>query len=681
MPDEIHLGGNPAEARRVLAQLARRLESGWSIRGVRAGASASGGFVLDLEEGESVDPGSRAPEAAWGVAKDPGARPLRVLCLHGVNHLEDHAPSEGPWVEAIGTALRELGAPAPEVRWVRYNDLFRNADLNAAEVASAMVKLGAASVWHGLGDWFGVRATRGGRSLNDTLRWTAGMVVQWSENEALRARLRSVLRQALTARGWRPDLLLAHSLGSLIAYDTLARPANAGLCEGLTLVTFGSQIGHPSLRALFGGRIVPIPRLRRWYHLYNRNDHAFTAPLAVRFPSEDVARFHQCDCQFDLPDDALNHDATAYLAHRETRLTLWWHAAVEVAGAKARAHGALTRLPSGSKSVLPVARRAVARRFERALLVGISRYPQPESCLEGCVNDVFLMSELLQRRGFRAENVRVLLDERATAASIRDRLEWLLDGSDDQQDRVFYFAGHGAQIPGYGAHEVVDRRDECLVPYDFDWNDRRSAITDDWFAELYSQLPAGTRFLTLFDCCHSGGMTRQGGNRARGLIPPDDIRHRLLQWSGGGEGFTERRLGDVSLARERRRRKDLYGEQGDLRGLGRAVGIRLAPREFRRAKREFGHFGPYMPVILEACQEHELANEVRVGARSHGAFTWCLGEVLRQWPAGRALTWAALAERVAEALRERGYRQTPALVCPTQMRDMPVPWKPERRRR
>src|SRR5678815_3221578 len=89
--------------------------------------------------------------------------------------------------------------------------------------------------------------------------------------------------------------------------------------------------------------------------------------------------------------------------------------------------------------------------------------------------------------------------------------------------RDSYYSGHGAQIPGYGVGEKVDRKDECLVPHDFDWS-REHAVTDDQFYDLYSQLPYDTRFLTIFDCCHSGGMTRDGAARVRGLTPPDDIR-------------------------------------------------------------------------------------------------------------------------------------------------------------
>jgi len=54
----------------------------------------------------------------------------------------------------------------------------------------------------------------------------------------------------------------------------------------------------------------------------------------------------------------------------------------------------------------------------------------------------------LQERGFAAEDIRVVRNDRATAQAIRDRLEWLLDGAEDGMERVFFLQRHGAQMPG-----------------------------------------------------------------------------------------------------------------------------------------------------------------------------------------------------------------------------------------
>jgi len=118
----------------------------------------------------------------------------------------------------------------------------------------------------------------------------------------------------------------------------------------------------------------------------------------------------------------------------------------------------------------------------------INEYPNPKQNLEGCVNDVFLMSALLQGSGFKAEEIRVVLNDRATRDGVRERLEWLLDDTKKGDVRFFYYSGHGAQLPAHGMGDYVDQLDETLVLHDFDWTPAH-AFTDDDFYALYSQLP------------------------------------------------------------------------------------------------------------------------------------------------------------------------------------------------
>ena len=287
------------------------------------------------------------------------------------------------------------------------------------------------------------------------------------------------------------------------------------------------------------------------------------------------------------------------------------------------------------------------------------------------MNDVFLMSELLQESGFAAEDIRVVLNERATAAGILERLEWLLEGAEDGQDRVFYYSGHGAQIAGYGVGEKVDRKDECLVTYDFDWS-RDHCITDDQFYDLYSQLPYDTRFLAIFDCCHSGGLTRDGAVRVRGLSPPDDIRHRELRWEPGEKMWVQR---DFKRVEDRKKRPDLFGEGGDVNRLGRSVELRADGARFDEARKAYDHRGPFMPIIFQACEEKQYSYEYRHGVQSFGAFTYSLSVILRDPGTKRKrLTWSELIKLAGKKLADLQYDQTPCLVCPSPFKNRPIPW-------
>jgi hypothetical protein len=281
------------------------------------------------------------------------------------------------------------------------------------------------------------------------------------------------------------------------------------------------------------------------------------------------------------------------------------------------------------------------------------------------------------------------LNERATARGILERLEWLLDGTEDGQDRVFYYSGHGAQIPGYGVGEKVDRKDECLVAHDFDWS-REHAVTDDQFYDLYSQLPYKANFLAVFDCCHSGGMTRDGAARVRGLTPPDDIRHRELKWNTEHEMWVPRDFGEASdeakallderagiglSAAKRRSRQARFGSEGDVRKLCVCAPLRGRKRDFEVACKEYHHKGPFMPIIFQACQEKQYSYEYRHGVQSYGAFTYSLGQILRSSKNPRRKpTWTELLTAITRKLEDLHYDQTPALVCPSSLKNQKIPW-------
>jgi len=83
---------------------------------------------------------------------------------------------------------------------------------------------------------------------------------------------------------------------------------------------------------------------------------------------------------------------------------------------------------------------------KRALLVGVNRYDKESQNLQGCVNDVRGMQELLTTRfGFPAENIRVLLDDQATKKGILEAFQsWLIDRAAQAMSRCS--AGRGMAI-------------------------------------------------------------------------------------------------------------------------------------------------------------------------------------------------------------------------------------------
>ncbi len=584
----------------------------------------------------------------------------KVLCVHGVGGHPKGGEWQALWTKALEKSLNRLGKDADlDVSFFHYDTIFGDVDLSLLGTLEALAKLSASGVIHGFNDLFrsseqpvpGKRGARAARGVKDRLRWTAGMVVQWAENEQLRTELRDALAKAV--RNLEPDVVFAHSLGSLVAYDTFHSPDHAGLSQNRVFVSLGSQIGSPFVRSQFAGRIQPLDD-GYWYHLFNIHDDVFTAPIHI---TEDG--FEQVSTSFDIAGFA-DHDAPEYLAHQNVTQSVW---ADVLASARPRRK---------ARQVRRDVRRGGSH-DRRALIIGIDDYDDPEMRLEGCVNDAFLMSEVLQENGYDGGDIRLILNHRATAEEIWRRLEWLLDGTTSGQHRVLCFSGHGAQLPDYGSDETVDRVDECLVPYDFDWTPER-AITDDRFHELYSQLPYDAKFIAILDCCHSGGMTRAGGGRPRGLSPPDDIRHRTMRWDVKNRAWVRRKPPDsnLSLAGNTATRKIGYmGKYGQRRLLRSTDVLTLNNREFNAKRKQLDHYGPYLPVIIQACQEDELAYEYRHGVTSYGAFSYSLAQMLRD-PEHQGADLSRLEQLTQRYVTNIVDNQVPIFVAPGPRYDLPL---------
>ncbi len=595
-------------------------------------------------------------------------RKIKVLGVHG---LGDHRTStwKADWKQALTDVFPGQtpvdGQDKVELvfDFLTYDDIFEDVDLSFLETMSAVAKLG----WSAIGSIF--RKRRGALdSVPDRVRWTAGYVVAWLEDEAFKQQTRQRVLQRLVDDP--PDLVLAHSLGSLVTYNAFSHPdatkaAVTAALRRVRYVTLGSQLGNPFVVGnLTPGRMSPLD-VKSWHHLYNVNDDVFTAEVKLW----DMPQFRQVETPFDIGGFA-DHSAVEYLKHSQTVEAVWRPIAENRINARSFGAAKLNVRRESAKVL------KATRSPRRALLVGINAYPNEADRLEGCVNDVFLMSSALQECGFAPDSIRVCLDDRATAKGIKDRLAWLLDDPRPGDERVFYYSGHGARIPEYGQNFEPDRKVESLVPYDFDWT-LDHAIADDEIYALYSQLPFDLRFAMILDCCHSGGMHRQGGARVRGLNPPDDIRHRELKWDAKQDMWVERDFKPLNkeFSSNEAAKADYFGTDGSTTRLGRASLVRQqSEKEYNALKRRSGNtkIGPYLPLIIEACQEKEFSYEYRHGVTSYGAFTYAICLELRR---RKRITFENLVNVTRGKLKDLGYDQTPQILGPSKIVQARVPWK------
>jgi metacaspase-1 len=559
---------------------------------------------------------------------------LKILIVHGLGHQEKNPASWQPqWENALRTVLTKWN-PSLQVdaSFATYDDLFGETPMTVGGTLGGFGRLLWDEVRFSVSDRIsGLGRRRAfGEQVNETIKWKIGMVTQFAEDEELRKRLRKHL--AAQIKQQRPDVVFAHSLGTLLTYDLFLHAPQNKIIQDRYYITCGCQIGRRALRTLFGGRLETVGA-REWYNLHNENDDVLVVPFTIY-----ADNFQTVPTFFELPGVG-DHDAVEYIRHANSQNKVWREIAglpeprvllvrsVDRPETKLRLRTVVQDL--GERQITA----SVATRTpRRALLVGINDYPNPDDRLEGCVNDVFKMSATLQQIGFDPEDIRVLFNERATAAAIRERFAWLLEDPQAGDQRVFFYSGHGAHIPDYNSDEIVDHTDETLVPYDFNWDDRTTHLTDDDFNDLYAQLPYETTFVGFLDCCHSGGMTRAGGAKIRGLDPPDDIRHRMLKWNFDLELWEPRDLAKERGLPDYLRETSAYtGKSGATNRILRGVPLRALAHDKKMRdlrEREYGHKGPYLPLIFEACGEDEYAYEYRDGVTSYGAFTYFLTKAL-----------------------------------------------------
>ena len=159
--------------------------------------------------------------------------------------------------------------------------------------------------------------------------------------------------------------------------------------------------------------------------------------------------------------------------------------------------------PHISTSALPPI--APSTRF--AVLVGISDYPGTEEDLGGGpLNDVKLMADLLVNKfGFDPSDILMLTDAQATKTNIHTAFVTFLAKAPENGVVVFYFSGHGTQLPDDSGDEP-DGLDETLVVLG-DAPDTWAVIRDDELGWLAGLLPS-RHILIVLDNCYSGTGTR-----------------------------------------------------------------------------------------------------------------------------------------------------------------------------
>jgi len=259
---------------------------------------------------------------------------------------------------------------------------------------------------------------------------------------------------------------------------------------------------------------------------------------------------------------------------------------------------------------------------QRALLVGINKYRIPGADLNGCVNDVTNVRDILLKYfGFTVNQIRMVVDERATRAGILERLAWLVKDAQPKERLLFHFSGHGSQIRDRDGDELKDNLDEILCPHDMDWDG--TYIVDDELGKFFGTLPKGINLEVLLDCCHSGTGTRE----ARGIesLPQDlSFKPRFLT------------------------------PPADI--LARIDDDELEVRKLVKGGNPLNH------ALFSGCKDNQTSADAYIKGSYNGAFTYYFCKHLRDTQG--ELSRGDLLKRVRASLRQYGFSQVPQLECP-----------------
>ena len=264
-----------------------------------------------------------------------------------------------------------------------------------------------------------------------------------------------------------------------------------------------------------------------------------------------------------------------------------------------------------------------------ALLVGIDRYIKESEIapLDGCVADIGSIEQLLTERIPPASlHMQVLRDGQATRAGIIDAFRAHLRQAGAGDFALFYFCGHGSEepCPAEWAHLEPSGRNQTIVPVDARMPGVFDVADKELNALIHDVAAGGARVVTIFDCCHSGGVTRAleaSGRRGRARMTPAAERVRTL--------------GDYDA-----RTRTLYDP------------ARLAIAG-----------PPARPhIAISACQWCQLASEYILQApayTSRGAFSLSFEEAVRALV--RPPPYADLVTAIRQKVLDRAEDQTPAL--------------------
>jgi hypothetical protein len=182
-----------------------------------------------------------------------------------------------------------------------------------------------------------------------------------------------------------------------------------------------------------------------------------------------------------------------------------------------------------------------------AVIVGVSEYKNPGiPSLKYADKDAEALAEFLRRPeggGYDSDHMRVLLNQDATLANVKDALINFLNQAIDMDLVFIYFAGHGAPEP-------ARPQNIYLLTQDSDPNALGTTAFPMWDIQtVLARYINAKRVIVFSDACHSGNISVNFATRGVGVTEQNLVNQYLTDLSKSKQGvvvFTASASGEVS---------------------------------------------------------------------------------------------------------------------------------------
>ncbi|KAJ0965002.1 hypothetical protein J5N97_026140 [Dioscorea zingiberensis] len=271
--------------------------------------------------------------------------------------------------------------------------------------------------------------------------------------------------------------------------------------------------------------------------------------------------------------------------------------------------------------------------------------------------------------GFKPEDVELLTDAPRspvlpTGENIRRALAGMVASAEPDDVLFFHYSGHGTLISPARPFHHGSKRDEAIVPCDF------NLIIGIDFRQFVDRLPSGVSFTIISDSCHSGGLIDKekeqigpstvtdcaspAAHYNQKLIPLDSLVQHLSSLSG----IVSPQVGDHLW--------HLFGTEMSPSLMGRPANPLLK-------KSDDNDDG----ILLSGCQMNETSADMSPGnetGKAYGAFSNSIQMALREHDG--VLSNRELVTQARHLLREQGFAQHPCLYLSDENADAPFLWQP-----